>query len=166
VHPTLIAADHLLAQVNGAMTAVMVKSDAAGLTMYYGAGAGSEQTASAVIADLVDLCRSAHSSAQHRVPYLGFQQHSQAALPVLDIHDVQSAFYLRLDIEGPGHTVPKLMAYLADARVRVQRLEIFDHPTDSHLNAVVILTHTTSERVLHELLPKLDALPMGVESLN
>jgi len=73
VHPTLIAADHLLAQVHGAMNAVMVKSDAAGLTMYCGAGAGSEQTASAVIADLVDLCRSAGTSAQHRVPYLGFQ---------------------------------------------------------------------------------------------
>jgi len=174
VHPTLIAADHLLAQVNGAMNAVMVKSDAAGLTMYYGAGAGSEQTASAVIADLVDLCRSAHSSAQQRVPYLGFQQHSQAALQVLDISDVQSVFYLRLDLEDPGRTVPKLMAYLTDARVRVQRLEVFDHPTNARLSAVVLLTHPTSERVLRELLPSLEALPtvMGlvstlqVESLN
>jgi len=173
VHPTLIAADHLLAQVNGAMNAVMVKSDAAGLTMYYGAGAGSEQTASAVIADLVDLCRSADSSTQQRVPYLGFQR-SQTVLPVLDIQDVQSAFYLRLELEDPDHTIPKLMAYLADAAVRVQRLEVFDHPADSRLNAVVLLTHLTTERVLHELLPKLQALPrviglvstLRVQSLN
>jgi homoserine dehydrogenase len=148
------------------MNAVMVKSDAAGITMYYGAGAGSEQTASAVIADLVDLCRSAHSSAQQRVPYLGFQPRSQAALPVMAIQDVQTAFYLRLDIEDPSHTVPKLMAYLADARVRVQRLEVFVHPTDSRLNTLVLLTHPTSERVLHELLHKLEALPtvMGLVS--
>jgi homoserine dehydrogenase len=166
VHPTLIAADHLLAQVNGAMNAVMVKSDAAGITMYYGAGAGSEQTASAVIADLVDLCRSVHSAAQHRVPNLGFQQHSQAALPVRAIQDVQSAFYLRMDLEDPDHAVPKLMAYLADAGVRVLRFEVFDHPTDARLNTLVLLTHSTSERVLQDLLPMLEALPtvMGLVS--
>jgi homoserine dehydrogenase len=174
VHPTLIAADHLLAQVNGAMNAVMVKSDAAGLTLYYGAGAGSEQTASAVIADLVDLCRNVGTPAQQRVPYLGFQQHSQAALPVLAIQDVQSAFYLRLDLENPERTVPTLMDHLADAGVRVHRFEVFDHPTDVRLNSLVLLTHPTSERVLQDLFPRLEALPtvMGlvstlrVESLN
>jgi homoserine dehydrogenase len=167
VHPTLIATDHLLVQVHGSMNAVMVKSDAAGITMYYGAGAGSEQTASAVIADLVDLCRSAHSAAQHRVPYLGFQPRSQAPLPVMAIQDVQSGFYLRLDLEDPSHTVPTLMNHLADAGVRVQRLEVFDHTTDARLSAVVLLTHPISERVLQDLLPKLEALPtaMGLVSM-
>ena len=82
VHPTLVPAVHLLAHVNGAMNAVMVKRDAAGITLYYGAGAGSEETASAVIADLVDVCRTLGLAHRHRVPYLGFQPHALVALPV------------------------------------------------------------------------------------
>jgi len=100
VHPTLVAADHLLAQVNGSMNAVMVKSDAAGITLYYGAGAGSEQTASAVIADLADLARTSDVAPRHRVPALAFQHHAMAALPVVAIDDLQTACYLRLDVEN------------------------------------------------------------------
>ncbi len=159
VHPTLIAADHLLAQVNGSMNAVMVKSDAAGITLYYGAGAGSEQTASAVIADLADLARTSDVAPRHRVPSLAFQYPAMAALPVVAIEDVQTACYLRLDVENPTHTVPHVMGHLADAGIRVQRLEVFEHPTDAHLNAVVLLTHPTPERVLRGALTPLEALP-------
>jgi homoserine dehydrogenase len=159
VHPTLIASDHLLAQVNGSMNAVMVKSDAAGITMYYGAGAGSEQTASAVIADLADLARTSEIAPRHRVPSLAFQHPAMTAQPALAIEDMQTAFYLRLDVENPARTVPKIMGHLADAGVRVQHLEVFEHPSDVHLNAVVLLTNPAPERVLRSALAPLEALP-------
>ncbi|MDR7307291.1 homoserine dehydrogenase [Rhodoferax saidenbachensis] len=166
VHPTLVAADHLLADVNGSMNAVMVKSDAAGLTMYYGAGAGSEQTASAVIADLVDLARVMDVAHQHRVPALAFQHSAIAALPVAPIADVETAWYLRLDVARAARTVPQVMAVLADAGVRVRLLEQFDHADDAELNALVLLTDPVQERVLRAAVAQLEALPhvMGFAS--
>ncbi|WP_114970264.1 homoserine dehydrogenase [Rhodoferax ferrireducens] len=159
VHPTLIAADHLLAHVNGSMNAVMVKSDAAGVTLYYGAGAGSEQTASAVIADLVDLCRTADTSHRHRVPYLAFQPTAMVDLAVAAIADVVSRYYLRLDVASQTRTVPKILGHLAEAGVRVQQLEVFDHPSDQALNAMVLLTDPTQEHVLRGALAALELWP-------
>ena len=159
VHPTLVAADHLLAQVNGSMNAVMVKSDAAGVTMYYGAGAGAEQTASAVIADLVDLCRTCGTAHRHRVPSLAFQPGTVAALPVLAITEVVTRYYLRLDVAKLAQTLPKLMTSLAHAHVGVQKLEVLAHPGDPELNAVVVLTEPTQERILREALTALEHLP-------
>ena len=159
VHPTLVAADHLLAQVHGSMNAVMVKSDAAGVTMYYGAGAGSEQTASAVIADLVDLARSSSVVHRHRVPSLAFQHHAIIELPVAAIDDVETAYYLRLDVASPSRTLPKILGHLAEAGVRVQQLEVLDHPDDAQLNAVVVLTDLTQQRLLRMAIAALEALP-------
>ncbi len=159
VHPTLVAADHLLAQVHGSMNAVMVKSDAAGVTMYYGAGAGSEQTASAVIADLVDLARSSSVVHRHRVPSLAFQHHAIIELPVAAIDDVETAYYLRLDVASPSRTLPKILGHLAEAGVRVQQLEVLDHPDDAQLNAVVVLTDLTQQRLLRTAIAALEALP-------
>ena len=159
VHPTLVAADHLLAQVHGSMNAVMVKSDAAGVTMYYGAGAGSEQTASAVIADLVDLARSTGVVHRHRVPSLAFQHHAIVALPVAAIDDVETAYYLRLDVASLSRTLPKILGHLAQAGVRVQQLEVLEHPDDAQLNAVVVLTDLTQQRVLRGAIAELEALP-------
>eukprot|EP01032_Pedospumella_encystans_P028012 gene28012-31639_t len=90
VQPALVPAEHLMAHVNGSMNAVMVKGDASGVTMYYGAGAGSEQTASAVIADLVDVARLAGTPAAQRVPHLGFHAHAMNALEVLPRAAVRS----------------------------------------------------------------------------
>ncbi len=166
VHPALLPADHLLAQVHGAMNAVMVKSDAAGVTMYYGAGAGSEQTASAVIADLVDLARSAGVAPRHRVPALAFQPGALAALPVAAIADVETAWYLRLDVARAARTVPQVMGLLAEAGVRVHQLEQFDHATDAELHALVLLTHPVPERQLRAAMAQVEALPtvMGYAS--
>ncbi|QGW82010.1 homoserine dehydrogenase [Variovorax paradoxus] len=100
VQPALVPASHLMAQVNGSMNGVLVKGDAAGLTMYYGAGAGSEQTASAVIADLVDVARLAGTSAAQRVPHLGFHAHAMNTLPVLPRADVCSCHYLRVPVHA------------------------------------------------------------------
>ena len=166
VHPTLVAADHLLAQVNGSMNAVMVKSDAAGLTMYYGAGAGSEQTASAVIADLADLARTSGVAHHHRVPSLAFQPGAIAALPVAAIDDVETAYYLRLDVARAERAAPQVMNVLSHAGVRVQQLEVFDHATDPELKALVLLTALVQERVLRGAVVQLEALPnvMGFAS--
>jgi len=159
VHPTLVAADHLLAQVNGSMNAVMVKSDAAGVTMYYGAGAGSEQTASAVIADLVDLARSAGVVHRHRVPSLAFQHGAIIELPVTAMDDVETAFYLRLDVAKLSRTLPKVLGHLAQAGVNVQQLEVLGHPDDAELNAVVVLTGPTQMRLLRAAIAELEQLP-------
>ena len=159
VHPTLVAADHLLAQVNGSMNAVMVKSDAAGVTMYYGAGAGSEQTASAVIADLVDLARSTGVVHRHRVPSLAFQHSAIVELPVAHIDDVETSYYLRLDVARLSRTLPLVLSHLAEAGVCVQQVDAFDHPTDPELNAVVVLTERTQLRFLRQAIEALEQVP-------
>ncbi len=159
VHPTLMAADHLLAQVSGSMNAVMVKSDAAGITLYYGAGAGSEQTASAVIADLVDVCRTAGTSPQHRVPYLAFQHSAMAAIQVLGINEVETAYYLRLNVSNTSCILPTLSEYFAAAPVRVRQVEVLAHPGDPTLNAVLVLTEPTSGHVMRNMAAELAQLP-------
>lgn len=159
VHPTLVPADHLLAHVNGAMSAVMVKSDAAGITLYYGAGAGSEETASAVIADLVDVCRTLGSAHRHRVPYLGFQPHALVALPVTNIADVVSSYYLRMQLADLASCLPKLRIYLRDAGVKVQQMEVFELPGKIKKMSVVVITNPIQERVLCGVLAELDRSP-------
>ena len=159
VHPTLISADHLLAQVHGAMNAVMVKSDAAGVTLYYGAGAGAEQTASAVIADLVDMCRSLGTENRHRVPALAFQPNAISALPVATINQVVTPHYLRLDVTNPAQTVPTILEHLSRLGVRTQRLEVLTHPTIKELSTVLVLTEPTRDWVLRGAITHIEALP-------
>ncbi|TXT41201.1 MAG: hypothetical protein FD135_532 [Comamonadaceae bacterium] len=159
VQPTLIAADHLLAQVNGAMNAVMVKSDAAGITLYYGAGAGSEPTASAVIADLVDVCRTAGTPPQHRVPALAFQHEAMAALPVLGMDEVPSAYYLRLSVTQASLSLSAVLAHLSEAHVWVRQAKLLAHPDDPALSAVVVLTEPTPGRIMREVVAQLAEWP-------
>ncbi len=159
VHPTLISANHLLAQVHGAMNAVMVKSDAAGITLYYGAGAGAEQTASAVIADLVDLCRSLGTENRHRVPALAFQPNAISALPVATMNEVVTPHYLRLDVTNPAQTVPTILEQLSLLGVRTQRLEVLAHPSIKELSTVLVLTEPTREWVLRGAITHIEALP-------
>jgi homoserine dehydrogenase len=159
VHPTLLPADHLLAQVHGSMNAVMVKSDAAGITLYYGAGAGAEQTGSAVIADLVDLARSASLPPGQRVPALGFTHAALAAMPVVAADDVEGAFYVRLDVSRPDVTVPRVLQQLARDGVRVQRMDVWPHPDDAHLSCLVLLTEPLRLRDLRPALNATEAWP-------
>ncbi|SCX67047.1 homoserine dehydrogenase [Variovorax sp. EL159] len=123
VQPALVPADHLMAHVNGSMNAVMVKSDAAGLTMYYGAGAGSEQTASAVIADLVDVARLDGVHAANHVPHLGVHAHATNALPVLPRAAVHTAHYLRVPVHSVGQ-IQAVTACLAEQRVPVRQVAL------------------------------------------
>lgn len=166
VHPALIAAEHLLAHVHGAMNAVMVKSDAAGVTMYYGAGAGSEQTASAVIADLVDLCRSSSSVPRHRVPALAFQSSAIASLPIAEIAEVVTAHYLRLDVSNAALTVPDLLGRLSRVGVRVTRLKVLDHFSNHERSTVLVLTEPIQEKVLRGVIVEIEALPAVTGSVR
>ena len=124
VQPALVPASHLLAHVNGSMNAVMVKGDASGVTMYYGAGAGSEQTASAVIADLVDVARLDGTSAAQRVPHLGFHTHAMdGTLAVLPRAAVVTRHYLRVPVQSAQH-MGTVAAWLAEHGVPVQQVAL------------------------------------------
>jgi homoserine dehydrogenase len=159
VHPTLLPHTHLLAQVHGSMNAVMVKGDAAGTTLYYGAGAGAEQTGSAVVADLVDLARSMGVAPAQRVPALGWAPGTLAALPVLDMADVSGSFYVRLDLEHPDSSAPQVLQQLASDAVPVQRMALWAHPGDPALRCLVLLTAPVRQRVLDAALAQLQAWP-------
>jgi len=124
VQPALVPAMHLLAHVNGSMNGIMVKGDASGVTMYYGAGAGSEQTASAVIADLVDVARLAGTHSAQRVPHLGFHAHAiQVDLPVLPRAAVRTRHYLRVPVHA-AQQIETVGAWLAAQQVPVLRGEL------------------------------------------
>jgi homoserine dehydrogenase len=141
VQPALVPAAHLMAQVDGAMNAIMVKADAAGLTMYYGAGAGSEQTASAVIADLVDVARLDGTQAAQRVPHLGFHAHAMQALPVLPRAAVCSAHYLRVPLHAASQ-VDVVGALLAAQGVPVRRVLPATGRAAAHGPQALVLTDT------------------------
>ena len=119
VHPTLIPAKRLLANVEGAMNAVMVKGDAVGITLYYGKGAGAEPTASAVIADLVDVTRLATADAAHRVPHLAFQPDALSTLPILPMSEVETGYYLRLRVEDKPGVLADITRILADQNISI-----------------------------------------------
>jgi len=119
VHPTLIPARRLIANVEGAMNAVWVKGDAVGHTMYYGKGAGAEPTASAVVADLVDVARTLTVDPGNRVPHLAFQPDAMADLPILPISEIESAYYLRLRVADEPGVLADVTRILADARISI-----------------------------------------------
>ncbi len=163
VHPTLIPEKRLLANVDGSMNGIMVKSDAAGITMYYGAGAGSEQTASAVIADLVDVTRLHTADPAHRVPYLAFQPDALSDLPVLPMTEVVTSYYLRLRVADQAGVLAKLTSLLAQADISIDA--VLQREADQVSQAgenqtdVIILTHDTREGTLNGVLALMQALP-------
>ncbi|HQC28309.1 MAG TPA: homoserine dehydrogenase, partial [Methylotenera sp.] len=146
VHPTLIPEKRLVANVNGAMNAVVVKGDAVGPTLYYGAGAGAEPTASAVVADLMDVARLANARVEQRVPYLAFQPDSVIDLPILPISEVESAYYLRLRASDKPGVLAGVTKILADRNISIDAL-LQKEPDDNETEAdIVILTHVTIEK--------------------
>jgi len=155
VHPALVPADHLLAHVNGAMNAVLVKGDASGVTLYYGAGAGSEPTASAVIADLVDLARQTAGAARPSVPPLAF--HAQADLPVLSMPAVRTRHYLRVPL-ADGAAMAQVPLVLADCGVTVQSLVRHAVPGQAAVHALVV-THPALDADAQRAAERLRALP-------
>ena len=158
VHPTLIPAKRLIANVEGAMNAVLVWGDAVGATLYYGKGAGAEPTASAVIADLVDVTRLATADPQNRVPHLAFQPDQLSDLPILPLSEVETAAYLRLRaLDKPG-VLADVTRILADLGISIEALSQPEPAEGSSETDVVILTHVARERDIDAAIAKIEAL--------
>ena len=172
VHPSLIPAKRLIANVEGAMNAVVVNGDAVGTTLYYGKGAGSEPTASAVIADLVDIARLHGAEAQQRVPHLAFQPHtlaqSQTDSPILPMADVVTSYYLRLNVADEAGVLANVTGILADAGISIDAVlqrEADDTGPDGQTTGAVaqtdliMLTNDTTEGTMNAAMAKMQALP-------
>ncbi len=158
VHPTLIPAKRLIANVEGAMNAVMVKGDAVGHTMYYGKGAGAEPTASAVIADLVDVARMLTADPDNRVPHLAFQAESMADLPILPIAEVETAYYLRLRVADEPGVLADITRILADASISIDAVLQREPEEGEHQTDIILLTHRTIEKQVDQAIARIEAL--------
>jgi homoserine dehydrogenase len=158
VQPALVPASHLMAHVNGSMNGIMVKGDAAGVTMYYGAGAGSEQTASAVIADLVDVARLDGTHAAQRVPHLGFHAHAMSALPVLPRAATCSSHYLRVPVHAAGD-VEAISAWLVRQQVPVRHVTLAAAAQPGSGPQVLVLTQPVQQGTMDLALHALQAHP-------
>ncbi|TBW57844.1 homoserine dehydrogenase [Marinobacter halodurans] len=158
VHPTLVPQSHLIAQVDGVLNAVLVDGDAVGQTMYYGPGAGDEATASAVIADIVDVARSVAAESRQRVPYLGFEPDALENLEVLPMEDIQSAYYLRIQaLDRPG-VLAKVASILSEHGINIESIMQKESELEDGKIPVIILTHTVQERQINRAIEDLEAL--------
>jgi len=159
VHPTLIPSTRLIANVEGAMNAVVVQGDAVGPTLYYGKGAGSEPTASAVIADLVDITRLHTADPDHRVPHLAFQPGAMHDTPILPIADVVTAFYLRLQVADQTGVLARITGILAEHDISIDAVLQRESAEGEKHTDLIILTHDTVEGRMNAALARMQALP-------
>ncbi len=159
VHPTLIPSTRLIANVEGAMNAVVVHGDAVGPTLYYGKGAGSEPTASAVIADLVDITRLHTADPDHRVPHLAFQPGSLSDTPILAIDEVVTAFYLRLQVADQTGVLARITGILAEHDISIDAVLQRESAEGEKHTDLIILTHDTVEGRMKAALAQMQALP-------
>ncbi|MBI3432057.1 MAG: homoserine dehydrogenase [Hydrogenophilales bacterium] len=158
VHPTLIPERRLIANVDGAMNAVLVKGDAVGPTLYYGAGAGAEPTASAVVADLVDVTRLHTADPHHRVPHLAFQPDQLADTPILPMDEVRTAYYLRLRaFDRPG-VLADITRILADSNISIDAMVQKEPAEGEEQVSIILLTHITVEKNINAAIAKIEAL--------
>jgi homoserine dehydrogenase len=158
VHPTLVPAKRLISSVEGAMNAVVVQGDAVGTTMYYGKGAGSEPTASAVVADLVDITRLATADPDHRVPHLAFQPDALADTPILPIDQVQTSFYLRLRVADEAGVLARITGILAENGISIDAVLQRESADGEKQTDLIILTHETVEGRMRTALATMQAL--------
>ncbi len=159
VHPTLVPAKRLIANVEGAMNAVVVHGDAVGTTLYYGKGAGAEPTASAVVADLVDITRLHTADPDHRVPHLAFQPNELANTPILSIDEVVTAFYLRLQVADQAGVLARITGILAERGISIDALLQRESAEGEAQTDVIILTHNTVEGEMNKAIAQMQALP-------
>jgi homoserine dehydrogenase len=158
VHPTLIPERRLIANVDGAMNAVLVKGDAVGPTLYYGAGAGAEPTASAVVADLVDVTRLHTADPHHRVPHLAFQPDQLADTPILPMDEVRTAYYLRLRAYDRPGVLADITRILADSDISIDAMVQKEPGEGEEQVDIILLTHITVEKNVNAAIAKIEAL--------
>ncbi len=162
VHPTLIPAKRLIANVEGVMNAILVKGDAVGATMYYGAGAGSQPTASAVVADLVDITRLITADPEHRVPHLAFQPDRLAKDPILPIGEVETSYYLRMLVKDQPGVLADVTRILADSRISIGAMVQKEPAAGQSRVDIVMLTHRAIEKNVNAAMAKNEKLPTVV----
>ncbi len=158
VHPTLIPRRQLIANVEGAMNAVLVKGDAVGATLYYGAGAGAEPTASAVIADLVDVTRMHTADPHHRVPHLAFQPDQLSDLAVLPMGEVRTSYYLRLTVDDRPGVLADITRILADRDISIDAMIQKEPSEGEDQTDIILLTHETLEKRVVDAIARIESL--------
>ncbi|RVU86129.1 homoserine dehydrogenase [Leucothrix sargassi] len=157
VHPTLIPKKRLIANVDGVMNAVLVEGDAVGPTLHYGAGAGSEPTASAVVADIIDIARALTSDPENRVPHLAFQADSLVDLPILSMDQVETAFYLRLSAADEPGVLANITRILGDGNISIEAI-IQKEPKDDGKADIIMLTKVVNEGAMNNAIEQIEAL--------
>jgi homoserine dehydrogenase len=158
VHPTLVPATRLIANVEGSMNAVLVKGDAVGPTLYYGPGAGAEPTASAVIADLVDVTRMHTADPEHRVPHLAFQPDQLSDIPFLPIGEVVTSYYLRMRVLDRPGVLADITRILADRDISIDAMIQKEPSEGEDQTDIILLTHQSIERQVSDAIVKIEAL--------
>jgi homoserine dehydrogenase len=174
VHPTLIPERRLIANVDGVMNAVLVMGDAVGPTLYYGAGAGDEPTASAVVADLVDVVRALTSDPENRVPHLAFQADALSDTPILPIEAVQTAYYLRMQASDKPGVLAEVTRILGDHQISIEAIIQKEPEPEMQTASVIMLTHRVLEKNMNDAIAKIEGLDaihgkvtrIRVETLN
>jgi len=162
VHPTLIPERRLIANVEGVMNAILVKGDAVGQTMYYGAGAGAEPTASAVVADLVDVARMLTADPGHRVPHLAFQPDQLSNIPILPMGEVETSYYLRLRVLDKPGVLADITRIFADLSISIDAMvQKEPHEGEDQVD-IILLTHLTVEKHVNAAIEKIEKLPVVV----
>ncbi len=159
VHPTLIPARRLIANVEGVMNAVLVKGDAVGPTLYYGAGAGAEPTASSVIADLVDVTRMHTADPEHRVPHLAFQPDQLSDTPFLPMGEVVTSYYLRMRVQDRPGVLADITRILADREISIDAMIQKEPSEGEDQTDIILLTHRTIEKNVDAAIAAIEALP-------
>ena len=162
VHPTLIPHRRLIANVEGVMNAILVKGDAVGATMYYGAGAGSQPTASAVVADLVDITRLITADPEHRVPHLAFQPDRLARDPILPMGEVETSYYLRMRVKDRPGVLADITRILADSRISIDAMVQKEPGEGEQRVDIVMLTHRAIEKNVVAAMARIERLPTVV----
>ena len=159
VHPTLIPERRLIASVDGVMNAVLVKGDAVGPILSYGAGAGADPTASAVVADIVDVVRTLTSDPNNRVPHLAFQSDQLSGLPILPMEEVETAYYLRLQAQDKPGVLADVTRILADLGISIEAILQKEPHTGENTVPVIILTQRVLEKNMNQAIAKIETLP-------
>jgi homoserine dehydrogenase len=162
VHPTLVPARRLIANVEGVMNGILVKGDAVGATMYYGAGAGSQPTASAVVADLLDVTRLITADPEHRVPHLAFQPDQLSDVPILPIGEVETSYYLRMRVLDKPGVLARITRILADSRISIDAMVQKEPGEGEQRVDIVMLTHRAVEKNVDKAMARIERLPTVV----
>ncbi|OAI53738.1 homoserine dehydrogenase [Betaproteobacteria bacterium SCGC AG-212-J23] len=157
VHPTLVPTRRLIANVEGVMNGILVKGDAVGPTLYYGAGAGAQPTASAVVADLIDVTRLITADPEHRVPHLAFQPDQLSATPILGIEQVETSYYLRMRVQDRPGVLADVTRILADSRISIEAM-VQKEPGKEKRVDIVMLTHQALEKNVNQAIAKIEKL--------